>query len=185
MDHQMIIVLVILVLAVIGVAAWYFMRQRKSTQLRGRFGPEYEDAVRRHGDRARAETDLERRAKRVERFEIRPLSEESREHFAGAWKRNQANFVDDPASSITEADNLVCEAMKMRGYPMGEFELRAEDLSVDHPHVVRNYRAAHEIAMRHSRGETTTEDLRRALIHYRELFAELLQPQHVRQEVHR
>ncbi len=58
---------------------------------------------------------------------------------------------------------------------MSDFEHRAEDISVDHPHVVRNYRAAHAIAGRHSRGEASTEDLRQALVYYRDLFDELLE----------
>jgi hypothetical protein len=60
------------------------------------------------------------------------------------------------------------------GYPMTDFEQRAADISVDHPHVVRNYRAAHDIAMRDAAGAVTTEDLRQAMVHYRALFEDLL-----------
>jgi len=150
----------------------------------GPFWPEYENAVLRLGDRSRAETELDQRAKRVERFHIEPLTEHKREYFANAWRQNQVNFLDDPAASIAEADNLVCEVMKERGYPMADFERRADDLSVDHPQVVRNYRAAHEIAVRRTRGEANTEDLRQAMVYYRELFSELLQSPASR-EVHR
>lgn len=179
------VVLVVIVAGVILLGAWYFMQKRKSKTLRGRFGPEYEATVRRHGDRSRAETELERRVKRVERFKITALREEDRDRFAELWRRNQEHFVDDPGAAIQQADKLVCDVMKARGYPMSEFESRAEDLSVDHPHVVRNYHAAHDIAERHARGEADTEDLRRAFVYYRELFAELLEPATIREEVRR
>jgi hypothetical protein len=84
-------------------------------------------------------------------------------------------FVDDPSGSIREADRLVCDAMRVRGYPMSDFDRRAEDLSVDHPQVVKNYRAAHDIALRSERNEASTEDLRRGLVYYRDLFDELLE----------
>jgi 2-hydroxychromene-2-carboxylate isomerase len=65
--------------------------------------------------------------------------------------------------------------MAKRGYPMGDFERRAADISVDHPAVVSNYRAARAIALRDERGEATTEELRKAVVHYRALFQELLE----------
>jgi hypothetical protein len=65
--------------------------------------------------------------------------------------------------------------MRARGYPMSDFEHRAEDISVDHPHVVQKFRSAHAIAERHKRGEAGTEDLRQALVYYRDLFDDLLE----------
>jgi hypothetical protein len=182
MDATVIVLLALAAIAI--VAVWFYMQKRRSTELKGRFGPEYEAAVHRHGDPKKAELELERRVKRVKRFEIRPLSERHRSEFLESWRRNQARFVDDPGAAVAEADNLVCDVMNTRGYPMGEFENRADDLSVDHPHVVRNYRAAHAIAERHGRGEADTEDLRRAMVFYRDLFAELLEPHTVHEEVH-
>jgi len=85
---------------------------------------------------------------------------------------------------LHEADKLVCDLMNARSYPMANLELRAADLSVDYPGVVKNYRAAHEIAQRHNRGEASTEVLRRAMIYYRDLFTELLENQRTHQEVH-
>ena len=179
-------IVVILVLAAVAlVATWFYMQKRRSTELKGRFGPEYEEALHRHGDPRKAETDLSRRVKRVEKFQIHPLSERDRDEFAELWRRNQAHFVDNPGAAIEEADQLVCDVMKARGYPMGEFEHRAEDLSVDHPHVVRNYRAAHAIAERHVHGDADTEELRRAMVFYRDLFAELLEPNTVVKEMQR
>ncbi|MFP5396672.1 MAG: hypothetical protein ACLGHF_11015 [Alphaproteobacteria bacterium] len=97
-----------------------------------------------------------------------------RDHFIATWRDVQAQFVDDPNYAVTRADDLLGEVMRARGYPMADFQERADDLSVDHPEVVENYRRGHEIAVRHSRGEASTEDLRRAMIHYRTLFDDLV-----------
>jgi hypothetical protein len=111
----------------------------------------------------------------MEKIPIRPLADVDREHFTSEWHKTQSQFVDDPPGSIHQADRLVCDLMKVRGYPVSDFEHRAADLSVDHPQVVRNYRAAHPIAARLDRGEASTEDLRQALVYYRDLFDELLE----------
>jgi hypothetical protein len=169
------IVLIVIAVAVIAVLGWYLMRERRSKQLRSKFGPEYEFAMREFGDRNRAENALSNRQKRREKIHVRPLSHEEHDRFAGEWHNVQARFVDDPPGSIEEADRLVTNVMRTRGYPMAQFEHRAEDLSVDYPHVVRNYRAAHDIAERHERGDATTEDLRKAFVYYRDLFDELLE----------
>jgi hypothetical protein len=68
--------------------------------------------------------------------------------------------------------------MRDRGYPVDDFEQRAADISVDHPQVVDDYRAAHAIAAANDRSEASTEDLRQALVHYRSLFEELLEDRH-------
>jgi hypothetical protein len=183
MDLGLMILLVVAAVALIAV--WYYMQQRKSRELQGRFGPEYESTVRQYGDRGKAEADLERRMKRVEHFHIVTLPEADREHYATLWRQNQARFVDDPGGAIVQADGLVNEVMRARGYPMTEFENRAEDLSVDYPQVVRSYRAARAIAERQRHGHADTEDLRRGLVHYRELFDELLEPPRTRQEMQR
>jgi hypothetical protein len=169
------IVLIVIAVAVIAVLGWYLVRERRSKQLRSKFGPEYEFAMREFGDRNRAEDALSARQKRREKIHVRPLSHDEHDRFAGEWHNVQARFVDDPPGSIEEADRLVTTVMRTRGYPMSQFEHRAEDLSVDYPHVVRNYRAAHDIAERHERGDATTEDLRKAFVYYRELFDELLE----------
>ena len=166
----------VLVIAVIAIAAIAFgiSRKRRSQKLRERFGPEYDRVVKHEGDVRKGEGVLEFREKRREKFEIRPLSPADRSSFLYRWNDVQSRFVDDPKSSVTQADSLVTEAMQARGYPMGDFEQRAGDISVDHPSVVENYRAAHAIALRHSRGQASTEDLRQAMVHYRTLFQELL-----------
>jgi hypothetical protein len=169
------IVLIIIAVIAIGVLAWYLIRERRTKELRSRFGPEYEFAVREFGNRPKAEDALAARQKRMEKLNVHPLSHEEHDRFAEQWHELQARFVDDPSGSIEQADRLVCDVMKARGYPMSEFDHRAEDLSVDHPHVVRNYRAAHQIAMRREQGQASTEDLRQGLVYYRDLFDELLE----------
>jgi uncharacterized protein YjeT (DUF2065 family) len=173
MDRTMMIAVGVVVL-VIAVAVIWLMRQRRRVHLRDRFGPEYERSLQQYGDATKAERDLDARERRVAKLEIRPLSREDATRFSQAWLDIQQRFVDAPGEVVTEADRLVGEVMRTRGYPLATFEQRAADISVDHPHVVANYRAARVIVERHGRGQSTTEDLRQALVHYRELFAELL-----------
>ena len=166
--------LLILAFVLGGAAAWYMLRRRHA-HLRSRFGPEYDHVVESTGDRRRAESELIQREQRVKKFDIRPLSPADRTRFADSWRNVQARFVDTPALAVSEADELVTEVMRTRGYPMAEFEQRAADVSVDHPHVVEHYRAARALAMRSERGTAETEDLRQAMIHYRALFEDLLE----------
>ena len=172
------IVVAVIVLIAIAAVVWGIARRRRSQQLREHFGPEYDRVVRREGDVRKGEGVLEFREKRHEKFKLRPLSTSDRSSFLYRWNDVQSRFVDDPKGAVTLADSLVMDAMQARGYPMGDFDQRAADISVDHPVVVENYRAAHAIARRHSKGESSTEDLRQAMVHYRTLFQELLdQPQ--------
>jgi hypothetical protein len=168
------IVLVIVAIIVAAGLVYYFTRKRKSDDLRAKFGPEYDRVVDDAGSRRRAEADLAERQKRVESLAIKPLSPEDRERYLASWQKAQAEFVDDPKSAVVHADVLVADAMKGRGYPVTDFEQRAADISVDHPVVVDNYRAAHEIAVNHAAGKASTEDLRQAMVHYRSLFEELI-----------
>jgi hypothetical protein len=169
---------VILAIAVVVIAAAILVvwKSQRTKQLRSKFGPEYDRLVQERGSAMRAERELEGRARRVSRFHIRPLSHEEREQFAAQWRTAQEHFVDNPRGAVAEADELLGRAMKARGYPIaGDFDERAADLSVDHPVVVDNYRAAHEIAVRDSRNAVSTEDLRVAMKHYRALFEDLLE----------
>jgi hypothetical protein len=129
-----------------------------------------------YGDQRKAEAELAAREKRVRKLEIRPLRPAEHSRFAEAWQKTQARFVDEPSQAVRDADALVKEVMQARGYPVGDFEQRAADVSVDHPNVVLNYRGAHDIVARNNSGNATTEDLRQALVHYRSLFEELLEP---------
>ena len=174
--NQTELLVVIVVIAVIAVAGILFfaMRRRRSQNLRERFGPEYDRVVKQQGDPRKAEGVLEFREKRRGKFTIRPLAAADRSSFVLRWNEVQSRFVDDPRGAVTVAESLVSEVMQARGYPIGEFEQRAADISVDYPVVVENYRAAHAIAQRHSAGQASTEDLRQAMVHYRKLFQELL-----------
>jgi hypothetical protein len=175
LNHGALIVLLVIVVVVIAALAFLAIRKRRSVQLRERFGPEYDRVVRREGDVRKAENVLELRQKRREKFQLRPLSPADRSEFARRWNDVQAQFVDNPKGAVTNADNLVSQVMQARGYPMSDFEQSASDISVDYPEVVENYRGAHDIALRHSRGQASTEDLRRAMVHYRTLFQQLLE----------
>src|SRR6185503_18971498 len=167
-------VVVVVALLVVGAIAWMMMTKRRTHALRDRFGPEYDRALNERGRRD-AEKELDRRARRVEQLPIRPLPAGERDRYADLWRHEQARFVDDPRGAVHEADRLVEEVMRRRGYPIGDFEQRAADISVDHPVVVENYRAAHDIATRLERGHAGTEDLRQAMVHYRTLFEDLLE----------
>ena len=170
------IVAAALIIAALIVAAFIYHQQqnRRRHYLRERFGPEYDRLVAATGSSRTAERELEARAQRAAAFHIRTLSSEERASFITRWQQVQAEFVDNPKASLAHADDLLGEVMGARGYPVQDFEQRAADLSVDHPVVVQHYHAAHGIALRHRQGQTTTEDLRQAMIHYRALFEELV-----------
>jgi hypothetical protein len=173
METTTIILIVALAIAVGLIAVLLFSRLR-SQRLRERFGPEYERTLRETDDRRRAEAELEARQRRVQKLDIREIALDEATRYAQAWKVVQARFVDDPSGAVGEADRLVGEVMEKRGYPVGDFEQRAADLSVDHATVVEHYREAHAIAERQSGADADTEDLRRAMVHYRALFSDLL-----------
>jgi hypothetical protein len=169
-------VLAAVVILVIAVLAWLYVRNRRSTtaDLRQKFGPEYERTVREHGSERKAEAKLADREKRVEELNIRGLDPMEHERFSKQWESIQSGFVDSPKGAVTEADDLVSSLMRTRGYPVSDFDQRAADISVDHPRVVENYRVGHEIALRVGKNGASTEDLRTAMIHYRSLFDELV-----------
>jgi hypothetical protein len=169
--------LAVVVIVVIAVLALLYVRKRRNTtaDLRKKFGPEYDRAVLVHGTGRKAEAKLEDREKRVETLNIRDLSPVENERFVKQWESVQSRFVDSPKGAITEADDLLSSLMKVRGYPVSDFAQRADEISVDHPRALENYRSAHEIALRLGKDEATTEELRSAMIHYRSLFEELVQ----------
>ena len=168
-------VVLVAIIVVGGIVAWSVMQRRRTERLTERYGPEYQRTVEATGDQREAERELEAREKRVEGLEIRQLSNEERDRYLASWKETQARFVDDPPGAISQADGLVQDVMRARGYPMVDFEQRAADISVDHPHVVEEYRAAHAIAEKDVAGGVETEDLRRGMVHYRALFDDLLE----------
>jgi hypothetical protein len=169
-----VVVIVLVALVLLGVVLWLAMMRRRSEQLREVYGPEYDRTVEESEDRRAAESELVERQKRVEEFDIQPLDPAERTRFASRWIAVQSRFVDDPKSALGEADELVTEVMSERGYPMDDFDQRAADVSVSHPRVVEDYRAAHGISERVGSNDATTEDMRQALVHYRALFSDLL-----------
>jgi hypothetical protein len=173
MDTSLLIVL--LLVAIVALIALVMLQRQRSQKLKERFGPEYDHALDEYGNKRRAEVELAARQKRVETLHIRPLSSEERNRFADAWREVQARFVDDPSGAIVDADQLVKQVMETRGYPMGDFEQRAADISVDHPAVVTNYRTARDIALENRNGKADTEKLRQAMVQYRALFEDLLE----------
>lgn len=172
MDNTLLILLAVAAILIIGGLLVY--NKRRSARLRSRFGPEYDRQVEELGSRLKAEADLAEREKRVEKLSIRPLSPADQDRFFDQWTKVQAKFVDEPQRAVDQADALLAEVMQARGYPVSDFDQRAGDMSVGHPEVVQNYRAGHDIVMRHRKGEAGTEDLRQAMIHYRALFEELV-----------
>jgi hypothetical protein len=175
MPNSTLAVLVVAVVVVIALVAWVATRQRRTTKLVSQFGPEYERAVDHLGSKSKAEADLVARAKHRAKLVIKPLPAADQERFAEAWHRTQERFVDDPKGALAEADTLVAEVMRLRGYPMGDFEEQAAVISVDYPTVVENYRAAHRLSENSAQGEISTEERRQAMVHYRALFEELLE----------
>lgn len=170
-----VIAIVLLISLVIAVVAWLVMQRHRSTKLKLRFGPEYDRAVIDYGGRTRAEAELLKREQRVAGLKIVPLTSTDATRFSQAWGALQSRFIDNPKAVVVEADQLVRELMEKRGYPMGDFERRAADISVVYPGVASNYRAAQVIATRDAGGDGDTEELRRAVVHYRTLFDELLE----------
>jgi len=166
---------ILVALVLVGGVVWFISQRRRTEALRERYGTEYTRTVSEVGSQRRAEQELVKRQERVEHLEIRPLLPEQQALFSQQWRGVQALFVDDPGGAVTRADTLVEEVMKTRGYPVADFDQRAADLSVHHAHVIDNYRGAREIAERHSRAAASTEDLRKAMVYYRELFQDLLE----------
>ncbi|MBA3788510.1 MAG: hypothetical protein H0X21_07430 [Actinobacteria bacterium] len=182
MDAWMWIVLAVVAVAVL-VVGWSAMRSRRSKQLQEGFGPEYEHVVEETGDKRDAERELRERRDRREELEIQPLTTESRERYAEEWRTVQGRFVDEPDAAVRDADRLVQQVMAERGYPVADdFERRAADVSVDYPDVVENFREGHRLVNEHEAGDSGTEPLRQAMVHFRSLFDELLAEEPVHEE---
>ena len=169
------IVAVVVVAAIIAFAVWSASRKRRTAELKDRFGPEYDRTVERADDTRAAEADLEARREHREQLDIQPLAPASRDRYLAGWREVQARFVDSPPLAVQQADELVIQVMRERRYPVDDFEQRAADVSVDHPHLVEDYRQAHRVSVANDRGQAETEDLRRAMVHYRNLFEDLLE----------
>ena len=168
-----VVIVVAAVVVIAGVSMWMVSRQRRAG-LQSRFGDEYDRTVDSADSRRAAERDLHERESSHDELDLRPLSDASRTRYQHDWAEVQGHFVDRPAVATTEADQLVTELMRERGYPVDDFESQSRLVSVDHPDVVQNYRTANEISHRNVAGQASTEDLRQAVVAYRSLFEELL-----------
>jgi hypothetical protein len=167
------ILIAVAVLVVVAVV-WAALSRRRTQGLRQTFGPEYDRTLNETDSRRRAESELEARRDRRADLDIRPLTPAARARYEERWRQIQSAFVDDPSGALRGADESVILVMRERGYPMDDFDQRAADLSVDHPDLVQNYRAAHGIALANEQGQASTEDLRQGMVSYRSLFEELL-----------
>lgn len=182
-----ILIAVLVLVAVIAALASRSMLSRKRTErLKGHFGPEYDRTLDDVGEQRAAEHQLLERERKRKKLDIRPLSDPVREQYATQWRTVQTAFVDDPSGAVGDADTLVTQVLRDRGYPVDDFDERAADISVDHPDVVENYRRAHRIYLAGQDGIGDTENQREALVHYRALFDKLLEPEahDERPEVH-
>jgi len=174
MTTETIVILILVAAIAVGALVWYVARRQRSQRLRERFGPEYDRTVSTMRSQDRAEAELSRREKRLRNYTIVALPAAEQVRYREEWRAVQAHFVDRPESAVADAHRLVEEVMRRCGYPLADFEQSAADLSVDHPHVVENYRAANRIAQRGKAAAVSTEELREALVHYRALFEDLL-----------
>jgi hypothetical protein len=170
------IVIAVGAVVLVGLLVWQASARRRTGKLRGQFGPEYDRVVGTAESKREAEAELAAREERHAQLELRPLSLAARERYLERWQAVQAEFVDDPGTAVAGADSLIQSVMAERGYPVEDFEQRAADISVDHPRVVENYRRGHQLARASAGGDGSTEDLRRAMRHYRALFDELVEP---------
>jgi FtsZ-interacting cell division protein ZipA len=175
MDTWVWIAIAVVVALVVLAVVWAATRTRRTHSLQERFGPEYDRTVEHAGDRREAERELREREERHEKLDLRPLAPEARDRYVQQWRQTQERFIDDPKGAVKDADALVQQVMRERGYPVDDFEQRAADISVEHPDLVEKYRTADGIARASERGEASTEDLRHSVRHYRALFVELLE----------
>jgi hypothetical protein len=181
------IVVAILVLAAAAIVAAQELRR---ASLRRQFGPEYARLAKELGSERKAQTELIARQKRAAKLDIRPLTTEQRTRYTNAWTTVQEQFVDNPAESVKTASGLVERVMRDRGYPAGDSQQLIAALSVHHARKLEHYRRGEDIRTRSvatpakgaaAAGSTasatrtvSTEELREAILSYRELFKDLL-----------
>lgn len=174
MSTTAVIAIVVVAIIVVAVVAWVYSQRRRTEDLQDRFGPEYDRAVNQYGDKSAAESVLEARQDRVESVHLHSLPDDERERLEQSWRSVEARFVDDPPGAVVAADDLIAEVMRGRGFPKSDFEQRVGDLSVTYPDLTNDYRTGHEVALKSRNGEATTEDLRKAMVSYKNIFQELL-----------
>ena len=184
-----VIVAIAVAVMVVLLAALWFAKSRRSTNLRDRFGPEYDRTVDEAGSRRSAERELRERERHYDSLDIRPLSEESRARFTEDWDRAERTFVDDPELAARDADRIVRNILDERGYPSDDLETQTAAVSVDHPRAVQRYRHGHDLVQGNGHraeadkddddrnGTDRTEALRQAMIDFRAVFVEMVEPE--------
>jgi hypothetical protein len=165
------VAVVVVVATVVAVSMISF--RTKTKRLKQHYGAEYERVVDETGSEKGAVRELTTRQRKRDKLDIVPLTPSALSEFTDRWQEVQAGFVDNPATAVGVADRLVTEVMRQRGYPVDDFDRRAADISVDHPQIVDDYRAAHGIHV--SEQHANTEEQREAFVHYRALFERLLE----------
>ncbi|MGI5132158.1 hypothetical protein ACQEVB_35510 [Pseudonocardia sp. CA-107938] len=180
MDTTTLVLIIVVIVLVLVVAIGGFMlaRARRSQQLQDRYGPEYQRSLDETGDRRAAEAELAEREARRKKLDVRDLSAEERQHFAASWTEVQRGFVDDPVRAVREADALVVEIMRTRGFPADDADRRTDDIAVDHPEIAQRYRDARAVRDATNQGSVDTETQRNAITSYRDLVEALLGDQH-------
>ena len=168
------VAIIVILVAGAALVAGFYLQQRRRRELREQFGGEYDRIVDSKDSRRDAERELTARRKRHDQLDIRPLDPGRIAEYRDGWHAAQLRFVDEPAEALEEADTLVEAVMSELGYPVGDFDVQLADLSVEHADVLQHYRAAHAITTSVHVGDAETEAMRRAMVHYRTLFADLL-----------
>jgi hypothetical protein len=174
MSTLVVVIIVIVVVVVVGLIALLVRREQQRRHLRENFGPEYERTLQDQESPRAADRELAAREKRHAALDIKPLSSESQRRFTERWALVQAQFVDQPTAAVSDADRLLIEVMAERGYPTEGYEQQLSDLSVKHSRTLKHYRAAHETMHGQETTQSSTEDLRDAMVRYRTVFEDLL-----------
>lgn len=167
------VAIIVVIVIILAVAAFAIMSARRR-RLKERFGPEYDRLVADQQSQRKAEAELASRERRVRSLDIRPLTAAARTEYTTQWASIQERFVDEPASAVSQAQQLVTAVLQDRGYPTEGYEQILADLSVEHARNLEHYRAANALSDSAANGSASTEDMRQAMIHYREMFDDLL-----------
>ena len=183
-NNTTLILVAVIFLVIGGLLAVIVTRFQQTKRLKDRFGPEYDRMVNEVGDKRQVENELQARLAHVEQLNIRSLTAEEVNRFALEWQSTQTEFVDEPQASLQKADRLIREVMKVKGYPVEDFEQRAADISVDYPDLVTDYRGLHMIAVKEDDDQVSTEEMRQAMVHGRALFENLVRQETDEEVIH-
>ena len=176
MDTTTLLIIGVVTLALIAGALFGAVvgRRQRTKKLQEKFGPEYEHTLHELGDQRQAEHELVARLDHVKALDIRPLTEAEINSFTSQWRTTQAAFVDEPLAAMQKADQLIRKVMEVKGYPVEDFEQQVADISVDYPDLVMDYRGLHLMAVKGREEKVNTEEMRRAMVHGRDLFENLM-----------